>query len=121
MSAGLIAARFLLAVVVAVRSTWSPCGLSMLWTVTPLAERGRGHRYGVTATWFILGGILGGATLGLVTALGALGVDALDPSMTIVGAATAIAAAIALASDTHLFGFALPTHTRQVDDAWLPK
>jgi len=121
MSAGLIAATFLLAVVVAVRSTWSPCGLSMLSTVTPLAERGRGHRYGVTATWFILGGILGGATLGLVTALGALGVDALDLSMTTVGAATAIAAATALASDTHLFGFALPTHTRQVDDAWLPK
>ena len=30
----------------AVRSTWSPCGLSMLSTITPLTERARGHRYG---------------------------------------------------------------------------
>jgi len=48
------------AVVAAVRSTWSPCGLSMLATITPLAERARGHRYGVTVTWFVLGSVLGG-------------------------------------------------------------
>ena len=54
------------AVAAAIRSTWSPCGLSMLSTLTPLAERSRGHRYAVTATWFVLGATLGGATLGLV-------------------------------------------------------
>ena len=41
---------------------------------TPLAERGRGHRYRSTATWFIIGGTVGGATLGLVMATLALGV-----------------------------------------------
>ena len=46
---------FSLAVAAAVRSTWSPCGLSMLSTVTPIAERGRGHRFAVTATWFVVG------------------------------------------------------------------
>jgi len=33
------------AISAAARSTWSPCGLSMLSSLTPLAERGRGHRY----------------------------------------------------------------------------
>ena len=47
--------RGLVAVVAAARSTWSPCGVSMLATVTPLAEQGRGHRYRSTATWFIVG------------------------------------------------------------------
>ena len=61
-----------LAVAAAVRSTWSPCGLSMLSTVTPIAERGRGHRFWVTATWFVVGSLLGGACLGGLAALGAL-------------------------------------------------
>ncbi len=38
-----------------VRSTWSPCGLSMLSTITPFGERAKGHRYAATATWFVLG------------------------------------------------------------------
>ncbi len=42
-----------IAIAAAARSTWSPCGLSMLSTITPLAERSRGHRFGVTASWFI--------------------------------------------------------------------
>ena len=57
-----------IAVAAAVRSTWSPCGLSMLSSITPLAERSRGHRFGVTATWFMLGSVLGGATLGVLAA-----------------------------------------------------
>jgi hypothetical protein len=119
MHEALVAAGAVLAVVVAIRSTWSPCGLSMLSTVTPLAERGRGHRYGVTAAWFVVGGMLGGATLGAAAALLAGAVAAVDPSATTVGALVAIAAGIALASDVHLFGIRLPAHTRQVDEVWL--
>ncbi len=59
------------------RSTWSPCGLSMLSTITPVSERGRGHRYRATAAWFVLGAALGGATLGSVMALMAATVGAL--------------------------------------------
>lgn len=105
-------------VVAALRSTWSPCGVSMLSTLTPLAERGRGHRYATTAGWFLVGAVLGGATLGLGTAALAVGVDALAP-----GAATALGlvgglAALGALSDARLGGFRLPGHTRQVNELW---
>ncbi len=108
-----------IAVAAAVRSTWSPCGLSMLSTITPLAERGRGHRYGVTATWFILGSILGGATLGALAAGLAAVVHAagLGPAT-----ASAILAGLALVtalSDARPFGWHLPYHARQVNELWL--
>ena len=70
-----------IALAAALRSTWSPCGLSMLSTITPMAERARGHRCAVTAGWFVVGAVLGGATLGLGAAALAAGVAALDPSM----------------------------------------
>ena len=54
----------LIALSAAVRSTWSPCGRSMLSTITPIGERARGHHFGVTASWFVLGGVLGGLGLG---------------------------------------------------------
>jgi hypothetical protein len=108
-----------IALAAALRSSWSPCGLSMWSTVTPLAESGRGHRFGITACWFIAGAIGGGLTLGLATALLALGVSALD-----LGASTALiiaaaAAAVGAASDVRLGGFHLPYHRRQVDETWL--
>jgi hypothetical protein len=121
MAEGLVTGLVVLTIVTAVRSTWSPCGLSMLSTVTPLAERGRNHRYGVTASWFILGGVLGGATLGAVTAGLAVLVAAFDPSTALVGAVAAAGALVAVASDLQWFGFRLPAHTRQVDEVWLGK
>ena len=54
----LVAVGLVVAAAAAFRGTWSPCGLSMLSTVTPLAESGRGHRYRWTATWFFLGAVL---------------------------------------------------------------
>jgi hypothetical protein len=61
----------LLAVVGALRAAWSPCGQSMLASLTPLGERGRGFSWRVTATAYAVGAI-GAATLtGAV--LGALG------------------------------------------------
>ncbi len=35
----------LVAVAAAVRSTWSPCGLSMLSTITPMSEQAKDHSY----------------------------------------------------------------------------
>jgi hypothetical protein len=107
------------AVVAAVRSTWSPCGLSMLSTITPIGERGRNHRYYSTATWFVLGAVLGGATLGLGMGMLALGVSALDLSATTALGAAAVLAAVTIASDLELGGFRLPSHTRQVNESWL--
>ena len=77
MTALLIVLASVVAVAAAIRSTWSPCGLSMLSTITPIGERGRNHRYASTAAWFILGATLGGATLGLGAAVLAAGVGAL--------------------------------------------
>lgn len=108
-----------IAVAAAIRSTWSPCGLSMLSTITPIGERGRDNRYGASAAWFVTGAVLGGASLAAGVAVLAAGVDSLDlTGATRVGAA-AILAATTLASDLHLGGFRLPSHTRQVNEEWL--
>jgi hypothetical protein len=64
----------LVAAAAAVRSTWSPCGLSMLSTITPVSERSKGHSYRSTAAWFVAGATAGGCTLGGVMALMALAV-----------------------------------------------
>jgi hypothetical protein len=113
----------LLAVVVAVagavRSTWSPCGLSMLSSITPMAERGRGRRFAATASWFVLGATLGGATLGLAVAPVAALVGALAVPPVVVGALATLAAGAAAAVDLGLVGPALPHHRRQVNELWL--
>jgi hypothetical protein len=115
----LMAAAAVVAVAAGVRSTWSPCGVSMLATVTPLAESARGHRYRSTAAWFIAGGTLGGATLGLAMAGLALGVRAASPSTVALAAVTCVVATVAAASDARLGGFHLPFHSRQVNERWL--
>ena len=107
------------AVSAAARSTWSPCGLSMLSSITPLAENGRGHRYRTTVLWFILGAVIGGIVLGGAAALVALGVGALAPSATTVVAIAAGASVVALVSDLGVRGVSLPVHHRQVNERWL--
>ncbi len=107
------------AVAAAIRSTWSPCGQSMLSTITPIGEQGRGNRFRTTATWFILGATLGGAALGLGAAVlaavvGAIGIST-DAALA-VGAVLAVAAAVA---DAGLFGIRIPYHRRQVNELWL--
>jgi len=114
----LIALAVATAVAAAVRSTWSPCGLSMLSTITPMAERSRGRRWGLTAAWFLLGALVGGATLGALAAIGAAGVALLDPSVTVALALAAVVALVAAAADLGL-GTSLPHHRRQVDEVWL--
>src|SRR4029078_6659887 len=52
------------ALAAAARSTWSPCGLSMLSQITPGAEAGRSQPFSRTARWFIAGATLGGLMLG---------------------------------------------------------
>jgi hypothetical protein len=110
----------LVAVVAAARSTWSPCGLSMLSSITPFGERSRGHRYGFTAAWFIAGAVAGGATLGAGAAGLAVAVRACDAtrhrSMVI-----ALVAVVGAAVDAGLFGQVLPLVRRQVDDRWMSR
>jgi hypothetical protein len=103
-----------------VRSTWSPCGVSMLSTITPLAERGRGHRWRATATWYMTGSVAGGATLGAVLALLAAGVHQLAGTTGATTATTIVAAGLTLLAAAAEAGVvALPIHHRQVNERWL--
>ena len=117
----LLIAGVMVAVAAAARSTWSPCGLSMLSTITPFGERARRHRYAATAGWFLAGAAAGGATLGAVAAALAAGVGAFDPPRAaIYGAGSVLALAAALV-DAGAFGPLLPVIRRQVDDRWLAR
>jgi hypothetical protein len=116
----LIVLAVVVAVAAAIRSTWSPCGQSMLSTITPLAERTRRHRFAVTATWFVVGATVGGATLGVGTAtLAALLGASVDVTASTALGIAAVLSAVAAASDLRLFGFQLPYHCRQVNELWL--
>ena len=68
MSAAVVGLGVVVAVIAAIRSIWSPCGLSMLSTITPVAEAGRGHSFRSTSTWFVIGSVAGGLTLGTLMA-----------------------------------------------------
>jgi len=109
----------LVAAAAAVRSTWSPCGLSMLSTITPFGERGKGHRYGATCGWFVLGAVVGGLALGGLAAGLAAAVHATGASATVVGVLALGATLVAALSDTGLAGAKLPVHFRQVNERWL--
>ncbi len=119
MTALLVVLASVVAGAAAIRSTWSPCGLSMLSTITPIGERGRDHRYYSTATWFVLGAVVGGATLGVGAALLAAVVGLLDLSASAALGVAAALAAVTIASDLQAGGFRLPSHTRQVNESWL--
>lgn len=105
----------------AVRSTWSPCGLSMLSTITPFSERAKGHSYRATAGWFVAGATLGGATLGTLMALMALAVQAVHAAAAATGLVALAAALIAAGSDSGIAGVRLPVHRRQVNERWLDR
>jgi len=110
-----------IAVMAAIRGTWSPCGVSMLSSITPLSENGRGNRYWATVTWFLLGAILGGATLGAVAALGALVVAATEMTPASSAVLVLVAALVTVASDLGVGGFRLPANPRQVERTWLDR
>ncbi len=108
-----------IALAAAARSTWSPCGLSMLSQITPLAEAGRGQRYARTAGWFVAGATLGGLSLGCAMAALALVVTGIGPSATTAIAVTAGCAFAAATVDARVLGFGPPFLRRQVNDHWL--
>jgi MFS family permease len=112
-------AALLVASAAAFRGVWSPCGLSMISAINPFTERSRGHRYGFTAAWFIVGSVLGGSILGGIGVLGALLVSAISPPTGILVALAAACALITLAADARAFGIRLPLIPRQVNERWI--
>jgi hypothetical protein len=117
----LVIATLGLASVAAIRSTWSPCGLSMLSSITPMGERGRGQRFAWTAGGYLVGAVAGGATLGAVLVAAAVAVRSLDLPVTVLVATGAVAALAGAAADTGLLGFGLPVIRRQVNERWLDR
>ncbi|HWJ97321.1 MAG TPA: hypothetical protein VNQ33_04120, partial [Acidimicrobiales bacterium] len=115
----LVTLGLLVATVSAIRGVWSPCGLSMLSSITPMTEAGRGNRFSTTARWFVLGGILGGLSLGLLAAGGAALVARADLGDTARWGIAAVAAIATTSIDLGAFGIELPVFKRQVNDAWL--
>jgi hypothetical protein len=107
------------AIAAAVRSTWSPCGQSMLSSITPIGEASRGNRFRTTAIWFVVGATLGGAVLGLGAALLALVIGAIGVGSTTALAVAAGLAVVAAAADARLLGIRVPYHRRQVNEYWL--
>jgi len=115
----LVVLGVVVALAAAARSTWSPCGLSMLSQLTPLAEAGRGHRFARTAPWFIAGATLGGLSLGALMAVGAAIAGALGVTAAAALGLTALLALAAATVDARVFGPGPPWLCRQVDEAWL--
>ena len=87
----------------------------MLGSITPLGERGRGSRWGITVSAYIIGSAAGGAALGW--ALGWAG-SPLDLPADLRLAILGVAIAAAIAFDLHLGGLRLPSTRRQVDETW---
>jgi sulfite exporter TauE/SafE len=89
----------------------------MLASITPLGERGRHSRWGITVTAYLLGATIAGAALGaLAGELGALAVPgSIDP-----GARLAVVGALALvAAGLDARGDRVPGPRRQVNEDWL--
>jgi hypothetical protein len=110
-----------IALAAAVRSTWSPCGQSMLSQITPVGEASRGYRYRTTAIWYVVGAVVGGATLGAVMAALAAAVSAAGVTSTALLGVAAGAAVLGAAVDSGMLGFAPPFFKRQVNEYWLSK
>jgi hypothetical protein len=117
----LITAGFVVAVAAAARSTWSPCGLSMLSSITPMGDAGRGQRFRTTAAWFVVGATAGGATLGAAGAALAEVVSASRASAGEMSVVAAAACALAAAWDLGILGLPMPVLRRQVNELWLDR
>jgi hypothetical protein len=83
----------------------------MLTSISPLGERARGNRWGITVTAYVVASVLGGLTTGAL--LGLAG-SLLQPLPLVAAAACAVAAVADLAHR-------LPTLRRQVDEDWLTR
>jgi MFS family permease len=89
----------------------------MLMSITPLGERSRGFSWGLTASWFALGAVAGGALVGAVA--GALG--SLAPGGSWRAVALLAALALALWFDAAPGDHPLPSSRRQVNEDWMAR
>jgi hypothetical protein len=92
----------------------------MLASITPLGERGRSRRWGVTAGWYVTGCLAGGAMLGALAALPSIALGAVGR---LHGGALALVAlavcAVGVVVDLGVAGLRPPGPHRQVNEDWL--
>jgi len=89
----------------------------MLGSITPLGERGRGSRWWITVTAYVLGSTLAGVAVG--SGFGFLGSSfASRTPVTARLAVLALAVIGGLLADLGRLGLRLPTVRRQVDEGW---
>ena len=107
----------LVAVHGAIRAAWSPCGQSMLASLTPLAERARGSSWRVTVTAFAIGATGAGAVGGVL--LGAAGSQL--PGAAWRPPALLAVLVVALAIDGTPLRRRMPLTRRQVNEDWMTR
>jgi sulfite exporter TauE/SafE len=84
----------------------------MLASITPLGERSRNQRWGVTVSAHAVGGLVGGAAVGSLLALAGTSLPAGATWRLVAFAALLLVCAAVDLNDP-------PTHRRQVDELWL--
>jgi hypothetical protein len=91
----------------------------MLGSITPLGERGRNRRWGVTVAAYLIGSTGGGLTIGgAAGAAGrALGLGSVPASVRL--GVLALVVVVGLALDLRAAGLGLPTIHRQVNEDWM--
>jgi len=105
----------LLAFAAGLTGTWSPCGFSMIETIGPRGHDGGRATIAAACVAFACGAVVGGVvTFGLLAGLGSLTHGAGEPVAYGIGAAIAIAAAVAEARGRAI----LPQVRRQLPENW---
>jgi hypothetical protein len=108
----------LLALLGALRAAWSPCGLSMLSSLTPVGERSRGMSWPVTAGAYAVGAIGAATVTGAV--LGAVG-TLLPGGHGWRGLALLVTVVVALLIDASPLRRRLPLARGQVNEDWMAR
>jgi len=114
--AGYVAVGCAVAVFGALRAAWSPCGQSMLASLTPLGERSRGFSWKLTYGAFAVGAVAAGSVGGTLLAL----LGSLLPSSS--GWREGVLAGVlvtALVIDATPLRTRLPRTKRQVNEDWM--
>src|SRR5690348_17211985 len=93
----------------------------MLSSISPLGERARLARWGLTVAAYLVGSLLGGVAAGTACAL----VGSLVPrswrASPVAALVVAVAVVVGLVLDVRSRGGGPPSWRRQVDDAWLSR
>jgi MFS family permease len=112
---GFVLVGCLVAIHGALRAAWSPCGQSMLASLTPVAERARGSSWRVTVTAFALGAVAAGAAGGAM--LGGIGSMLPGDRWRMPMVIAALMAALVI--DATPLRRRLPLTRRQVNEDWM--